>query len=137
MTYSPIPSSPLPNQPVSSQASKKKGSLIGVAVIGLIIGIVPFIFFLWPEFEREQLIKDGVAAQGEIISIKPTGSTYNDQPQVDLRVRVTSAEGEAFEAQTTMIINPVYLPQFQPGMKVKVRYDAADRSKIAVEETLK
>jgi hypothetical protein len=36
-----------------------------------------------------------------------------------------------------MIINPIYTPDFQPGKTVKVKYDKADPSKVAVEETEK
>lgn len=137
MTYSPLSSSDSSSQPVSVPPvpAKPRSRMIGVAAIALVVALVPLYMFLWPEVEREQLVKTGVSAEGRIVSIEPTGTVYNNQPQVNLRIRVVPTDGEAFEAETKMIINPVYLPQFQPGMKVKVRYDAEDRSKIAVEET--
>lgn len=69
----------------------------------------------------------------KVMQIEPTGTLYNSQPQVILTLKVDPAEGEDFTAQTKMVINPVYLPQFQPGANVRVFYDANDHSKVAVD----
>lgn len=108
---------------------------IGIFVLVAIGLVIPLFFMFYPEYQRDQLLKSGVQAQAEIISLDPTGSWYNNQPQVDVRVRVTPEDGEPFEATARMIINPVYMPQFQPGKTVQVRYAAEDPSKIAIEET--
>lgn len=112
-----------------------KKILIGVAAIMLFTFGISGYFLFWPEYERSELLKNGVPANGEIVSIEPTGNIYNDQPQARIAVKVVTDSGEAFVATTTMIINPLYAPQFQPGKKVKVRYDANDRAKMAIEET--
>lgn len=89
----------------------------------------------WSEYQREQLIKRGVPGTAVILNADPTGSVYNSQPEVRLRLRVSPAEGGTYEAETVMIINPIYAPQFQPGKTVKIKYDREDRSKVAIEET--
>lgn len=113
-----------------------KKIMIGVVAILLLGVALPMFIFYYPEYQRDQLIKNGVAADGEIVSIAPTGNIYNDQPQADVVVRITTENGETFESKTRMIINPLYAPQFQPGKKVKVRYDANDRDKMAIEATV-
>lgn len=124
-----------PAQPGPLTPSDTKKIFAGVAVIALLGVLLPLLIFFYPEYQRDQLIKNGVAASGEIISIAPTGNIYNDQPQAEIVVRVTTENNETFEAKTRMIINPLYAPQFQPGKRVKVRYDANDRGKMAIEAT--
>lgn len=119
--------------PTSSNQGPKIALLVflGVAVGFGIAGWT----FLWPEHVNEQLIKTGVPAEATILSADPTGNVYNSQPQVRLKLEVRPKDGEAYQAETKMIINPVYIPQFQPGRTVRVRYDQNDKSKIAIEET--
>ncbi|MCC7523063.1 DUF3592 domain-containing protein [Candidatus Uhrbacteria bacterium] len=115
----------------------KTNTIIVLAVgLMLVLGLaLPLFIFFYPEYQREQLIKTGLPAQAEILTIEPTGNTYNDQPQARILLLVTPETGESFEAETTMIINPIYAPQFQPGKRVKVRYDANDKTNVAIEET--
>ncbi len=137
MQQTPMPTPTPTPVPTASPSSKPNGrwSFLIPAVILLIgIGIPGFLFF-WPEYQRSQLLERGLPAEAVILGIEPTGSTFNDQPQVEIRLEVRPADGAAYEAETTMIINPVYLPEFQPGKTVRVRYDAEDRSKVAIEET--
>lgn len=116
--------------------AKTKGIItLGIIVLAAVGLIFPLFFMFYPEYQRDQLLKTGVPAQAEIVSIRPTGNTFNDQPQVSIIVRVMPENEEPYEAEVKMIINPVYLVQFQPGKTVQVRYDAEDRTKVAIEET--
>ncbi|MCK9361171.1 DUF3592 domain-containing protein [Patescibacteria group bacterium] len=124
-----------PNSLNQYDKDTQKKIAIGVIAIALLGVLLPLFIFFYPEYQRDQLIKNGLPAGGEIVSIKPTGNTYNDQPQASIVVKVTLENGETFEAETKMIINAIYAPQFQPGKRVKVRYDANDRTNIAIEET--
>ena len=106
----------------------------------MFLPVVLVIYFIgyqvfWPEYQRKQIIKNGLRAEGVILDADPTGSTYNSQPEVRLQLRVIPQNGEAYAAETVMVVNPIYAPEFQPGKRVKVRYDREDRSKVAVEET--
>lgn len=125
-----------PKNPSPAVQGVKKKSFWPLTVLTIVL---PFFFIgyfvFWPEHKREELIKNGLPADAIILNADPTGSTYNSQPEVRLRLRVSIPQGETYEAETEMIVNPIYAPQFQPGMKVKVRYDKDDRSKVAVEET--
>ncbi len=133
----PPATTPQPKSGTTAQYdAKTKGFMtMGIVAIALIGLIIPLFFMFYPEYERSQLLKTGDSAQAEIVSVRPTGSTFNDQPQVRILLRVTPEEGEPFESTATMIINPFYAPLFQPGKTVMVRYDAEDRSKITIEDT--
>ena len=86
-----------------------------------------------PEWENDRIIETGLPASGTIVDIVDTGNLYNDQPQVEVTVDVKPPEGETYRAKTLMIISPVYMSQFQPGKIVNIKYDPADRTKIAIE----
>lgn len=106
-----------------------------------IIMVAAFAFTIYtvffPDYQQQQLIKSGVPATAVILDADPTGSVYNSQPEVRLRLRVTPTDLPPYETEVEMIINPIYTPEFQPGKTVKVKYDKADPSKVAVEETEK
>lgn len=139
MTNQTLPpaTTPAPKPGTTAQYDAKTKGIItlGIIVLAAVGLIFPLFFMFYPEYQRDQLLKNGVPARAEIVSIEPTGNWYNNQPQVDVHLEVTPEEGESFEATATMIINPVYMPQFQPGKMVQVRYDAEDRTNIAIEET--
>lgn len=116
--------------PKPVRAAALGAAIVAVAVLG--VGVMLF-SFLGPECARDELLKTGVAAKGVIVGIEDTGNRYNDQPQVILKVRVEPEGGDTYETETKMIISPVYLPQFQPGARVNLKYDPADRMKIAVD----
>lgn len=106
--------------------------------IGGILLVVFFVvgalfYFLYPEYEQEQIRKNGLPAKGTILTIEPTGNIYNDQPQVKIHLQVEPEQKPKYETDVYMIISPVYLPQFQPGQKVNVKYDPKDPSKVAIE----
>ena len=90
--------------------------------------------FLWPEYQRSQILRRGSPAQATILKVRDTGNRYNDQPEVFLLLEVRPKDRAPFQAKVEMIISPVYIPQFQPGKVVSVRYDPKDLSKVAVAE---
>jgi len=107
-------------------------SVLGFLAVALIVGGILY-SFMYPEYEQDQLRKTGLPAKGTIISIDDTGNRYNDQPQVKIHLQVQPEGKPKYETDVTMIISPVYLPQFQPGQTVDVKYDAKDPSKVALD----
>jgi hypothetical protein len=125
--------------PQASAASSPQKSPKGMWVFFAIIMVAAFAFTIYtvffPDYQQQQLIKSGVPATAVILDADPTGSVYNSQPEVRLRLRVTPTDLPPYETEVDMIINPIYTPDFQPGKTVKVKYDKADPSKVVVEET--
>ncbi len=125
-----------PQSPLSSSRPKSRLGCIST----LLLTLIPFVIlgvglsqFWWPSYQQKQLIKTGIQAPAQITSIEPTGSTYNDQPQVVLTVNVQPMQGAAFTAKTKMVIHPINIPQFQPGARVTVYYDPKDKTNVAIE----
>jgi hypothetical protein len=79
------------------------------------------------------ILKSGVSAPAVILSVKDTGVTMNDNPQARLHLRVMPMSGEPFEAETTMFVGRFQVAMFVPGATVMVKYDPADKTKVAFE----
>ena len=82
---------------------------------------------------NKNLVKTGVSAPGIILSVQDTGVTMNDNPQARIRVRVMPMGGEAFEAEVTQIIGRFQVAMYVPNASLMVRYDPADKTKVAIE----
>jgi hypothetical protein len=127
------PSPTLP--PSSAVASKRIGATVALSLLIALAGFaIPAYVFFWPQYQQSKIIEQGQPAQATIVSIKPTGNVYNDQPQVKLTLRVQPPSGEAFTSETRLILNPVYVPQFQPGKQLNVHFLPDDHSQVAIDE---
>lgn len=105
-----------------------------MAALGaLALPAIVFILFFYPEFRQDELRRTGIPTDAVITGIRDTGDRFNDQPQVELSVEVRPRGRAPYHAAVTMIISPVYLPQFQPGARVTVRVDPEDPQRLAVE----
>lgn len=82
---------------------------------------------------NSNVLKSGVSAPAVILNVQDTGVTMNDNPQARIQLRVMPMGGEPFEAETTMFVGRFQVGMFVPGASVMVKYDPADKTKVAVE----
>jgi hypothetical protein len=101
-----------------------------------IIGLVRLAMSYGPELSRRFGTRDvpesAVLATARIIEIKDTGSRVNYDPRVHIRMEVHPEAGEAFQAETEMVVSVVDLPRLQPGASVPVKYDPGDHTRVAL-----
>ena len=94
-------------------------------------------FFIYRAFggvmKNNSVLKTGVSAPGVILSVQDTGASMNDNPQARVRLRVMPMGQDAFEAETTIFVGRFQVGMYVPNAPVMVRYDPADRSKVAIE----
>lgn len=94
-------------------------------------------FFIYRAFggmmKNNNVLKTGVSAPGVILSVQDTGTTMNDNPQARVHLRVMPMGQDAFEAETTIFVGRFQVAMFVPNAPVMVRYDPADRTKVAIE----
>jgi len=129
----PIPQTSAATPP---SASKNGVVLLVALVFAASFGAVGY-FMLWPEYQTNKILKNGVLAEGVITAIEPTGNYYNDQPQalitIEVRSTTTSGPGSTFTTHSRKVINPIYAPLFQPGKRVQIRYLPNDPDTAAIE----
>lgn len=105
--------------------------------ISLAVFAAAGVFIFGPQFFQEKVLENGLPGTAVILDIAPTGVIVNDQPRCKLDLKVTTAAGEVYDTTIYMIISPVYLPQFQPGAKLMIKYDPQDKKKVAVESVVR
>jgi|WetSurMetagenome_2_1015567.scaffolds.fasta_scaffold833927_2 hypothetical protein len=100
-----------------------------IMLLGICVGVVPIV---WGLFKNDNVLKHGVAATAKIISVTDTGRRHNHNPIVKITLAVTDASGKNFEAEVTKPVSPVYLPRYQPGATVPVKYDPKKPKNVAI-----
>ena len=81
-----------------------------------------------------RILREGVPAKARVTNIVPTGNFHNEQPEVLISLEVRPDTGEPFDAKVATYMSPVYLPRFQPGLTVDVRFDRKKREDVALVE---
>jgi hypothetical protein len=110
-----------------------RGLLIGMGgVLALTLGL-PIGSVIRAEIADGRLRRTGVRTTAEVVAIRATGLSVNDNPRVRLTVRVCPAGGgPPFESTTTTLVPHVAIPRV--GDHVEVFYDPANPSRAALAE---
>ena|SRR5262245_21150651 len=117
------------------------GMIITVVTLGFTFAILALVFyFVWvkllqPMRESRKLLQTGSPARAKILALADTGVRLNDNPQVLLTLEVTPDGGfqGPYQAQTKAVISFVHLPQYQPGARLRVKFDPQNPANVAVE----
>ncbi|MGY5956739.1 DUF3592 domain-containing protein [Kosakonia sp. BK9b] len=84
----------------------------------LVVVLIAIYFFCNISVKRhEKIIRDGRPIMATIKSIRPAGSDGSGYMNVEY---VLNAEGRILKRKES--INPLYAPQLQPGMTIKIMY---------------
>ena len=81
----------------------------------------------------DELRTRGVPAEARILEVWDTHMRVNDDPVVGFLLEVRPTDREPFQAKTKGLISIVFIPQFQPGAIVPVRFDPDDPSRVALD----
>ena len=58
-----------------------------------------------------------------------------NNPYTEIEVEVLPGDGPAFEAKVKGAISEQSVPKYQPGQEIFVKYDASDKSKVAIDHS--
>ena len=83
--------------------------------------------------EACRIIAIGTSADATILRLIDTGTTINHDPVVQFVLRVTSREGETWEARSKALVGRLDVPSVQPGRVVPVKFDPQDRTRVALD----
>lgn len=93
--------------------------------------------FLGGGKERKRILSEGRSAEGEIIAIGENSGggimTINDQPVVNLRLRIHDGNKPPYEVSFDTVISRLSVPQFQPGVRIPVKIDPLDPNKVIID----
>jgi hypothetical protein len=109
------------------------GGTIFVAVFFAIF-VGAFWIVLRPQVRRNRLLSRGQPAQATVLAIGETGVTVQENyGMAKLRLRVDPPDGgDPYEVTVKTLINRFDIPAYQPGARLDVVVDPADRNRVAV-----
>jgi len=110
---------------------------VGVAAAVLIIVLKPMLSFFGGSPSERRIRKFGRPAKATILAIGENSGggvvTVNDQPYLNLQVRVEDGFRAAYDASFDTIIPRAIVPQFRPGAVIPVKVDPDDPEKIVID----
>ena len=112
--------------------------IICLALLLLAGGFYAVIFFafkavLGPEVARRKLLETGEPAEATILQVTDTRVTMNEiYPVVKVLLEVRPQGRPPYQAETTMLINRMDIPQVQPGLVVPVKIDPRSPKRVAI-----
>jgi hypothetical protein len=74
------------------------------------------------------LLATGEEAQAVILEVRETGLTVKEHSEIELLLEVRPEHGQTFRVRMTRAVYRLNVPLFQPGAKLKVKYDPDDTS---------
>lgn len=99
----------------------------GVSTANQMLGGIPA-----EQQKTAELMASGLVGQALINTITDTGTTVNDNPQVQFNLTVTIPGRDPYPATLTQIVSRVAIGSFQPGATVPVRVSANDPQTLMI-----
>jgi len=88
---------------------------LGVTVLDVVLAFVIAWGRTASQERTQRLIRTGRRAVAAVLSAQQTGVRINDQPLLDLRVRIEGADVTPFEAERKTVISDLHLPLLYAG----------------------
>lgn len=101
--------------------------IIPVVLVIMAFSMRPFLRLFFPP-----AIKNGITAEAEVLEVRDTGVTINDNPQVGLLLEVRPSMAAVFQAEVKTVVSRLQVGQVIPGIKVEVLYDPADTRRMVL-----
>jgi uncharacterized membrane protein len=78
-------------------------------------------------------IKNGVTAEAEVLDVRDTGTTINDDPLVALQLEVRPSMAAAFQVELKTLVSRLEVSQYRPGCKAVVLFDPDNPKRIVLQ----
>lgn len=90
-------------------------AIIVFTVVILLITFIPMLFSLGKIFggwqQTQQLLATGEPAQARVLQLQDTGTTVNDNPQIEVLLEVRPANRPPYQVQTQCFVSRLRIPQ--------------------------
>lgn len=111
--------------------------IIVFVVFILLVTVIPSLLMVRRVFgslkQTQTLPATGGQAQAQILQLRDTGMTLNDNPQIEVLLEVRPMNRPAYQTQTRCYISRLRIPQVQPGATVNVKIDPQNPVNVALQ----
>lgn len=84
------------------------------------------------DLHEGRILREGTPARAQVLAIKPTGNSVNDDQEMRLDLDVRPEGRESYRAKVEAYLHPVHFPRYQPGAVVDVRFDPKKPGDVAL-----
>ena len=95
----------------------------GFLVIPLVISFCILIWMMVKRRRAEELVATGKQGTAVILDLSDTGVRVNDNPRVKLRLEIHIPNHQPYQANKTVTVPLIYLPQIQTGSTINILAD--------------
>lgn len=89
-------------------------------------------FFTDVRQDAQRLMATGLLGRATVQSVRETGTTIDENPQIEFELLVTVDDREAYSVTHRQAVSPLVLANFQPGASIPVRVDPADPLRVLI-----
>jgi hypothetical protein len=105
-------------------------AILGVTGVGLLFWGVAW----WKKAANTQRLKvEGIPGQARVLGVRQTGLYVNNQPQVELRLQVSTPVHGGYEATRKEIVPLVMIGRLSSGQPLPVKVDANDPQDLMID----
>ncbi len=111
-------------------------------LMGTVFLVLPlagsFTILIWMMVKRKrinELVANGRQGTAVILELSDTGTTINDNPRIKLLLEIHLPNHQPYQAQKTVTLPLIYLPQVQTGSTIQILADPEqpnDEKRIAL-----
>jgi hypothetical protein len=117
-------------------------TLADLAGLGLVVSFFSFFVLWWvvggfnaicEARIARRLAAAGVAASARIVRVKQTGGSVNDQPELEMLLRVEPPGREPYLALHCEVVEQLHLPRVQPECNIRVLVDPSEPAWMTID----
>jgi hypothetical protein len=102
--------------------------IIPIVMVIVIVSLRPLFRAFFPP-----KIQNGITADAEVLAVRDTGVTINDDPQIALLLEVRPPMAAAFQTEIKTLVSRLEVANYRPGCKAVVVYDPANPKRMILQ----
>lgn len=107
--------------------------MVPIVMVPIVLVIVVFAMRPLMHQAFPPSIKNGITADAEVIDVRDTGTTINNDPLVALQLEIRPSMAAAFQVELKTLVSRLEVSQYRPGCKAVVLYDPANPRRMVLQ----
>lgn len=101
------------------------------------LGFIPFVYQIFRKsyiniFVKERVLKNGIRAMAQIISISDTNIRINKRRMYDVKLKINTAQFGTYSKELLLPISPLNTELFKIGQSIEVAIDLNNKNRLFV-----
>lgn len=102
--------------------------MIPIVMVIVVVSLRPLFRAFFPP-----RIQNGITAEAEVLEVRDTGVTINNDPQIALLLEVRPSLAAAFQTEIKTLVSRLEVANYRPGCQAVVLYDPANPKRMILQ----